>query len=130
MLDIVRPRQPKTRRCTWPACPTKEAAKCFIKNCVYEITCSQCGRRYVGSIVRSLRERIKEHTESGRGSTIREHLLEGGEGTARVIVRVLTREENEGNSRLITRDTETIIIKKRQHELNTRTDSDMVDLTF
>ena len=126
ILDMVRPRQPEIRRCTWTACPTKEAAKCFIKNCVYEVTCSPCGRRYVGSTTRPLHERIREHAVTGRGSTVHEHFVLCGEGAAQVRVRILAQEKDEVNTRL----REAIIIKRLRPELNTRTESDLVDLVF
>ena len=93
---------------------------------VYEITCSPCGGRYIGSTTRPLHERIKEHTATGRGSAIHGHLLGCGEGTAQVQVRVLTREKDEVNTRL----GEAIAIKRLRPELNTRADSDLVDLVF
>ena len=126
ILDQVRPRQPDIRKCSWTACPTKEAAKCFTKNCVYEVTCSPCGRRYIGSTTRPLHERIREHTMTGRGSTVHQHLISCGEGEARVRVRILAKEKDEVNTRL----REAIIIKKLRPELNTRAESDLVNLIF
>ena len=126
ILDIVRPRKPDMRRCTWEACPTKQEDKCFVRNCVYEITCTPCGRRYVGSTTRPLHERIREHTSSGRGSTVHGHLVTCGGGTARVRVRIVTKEKDEVNTRL----REAIVIRKTQPELNTREESDLVDLVF
>ena len=126
ILDVVRPRQPEIRRCPWTTCPTKERANCFARNVVYEITCSPCGHRYVGSTTRPLHERVREHTVTGRGSAIHEHLLTCGEGAARVQVRILAKEKDEVNTRL----REAIAIKRLRPELNTRADSDLVDLVF
>ena len=126
ILDTVRPRQPEVRQCRWTACPTKEQRRCFVRNCVYLITCSHCDQRYVGSTTRSLHERIREHTVTGRGSTIFNHLTTCGGGTAQPQVRILAREKDEVNTRL----REAILIKKLRPELNTRTDSDLVDLIF
>ena len=90
LLDIVRPREPESRRCTWPTCPTRQKALCYRKNnCVYDIKCSPCGCHYIGSTTRPLHERIREHTTKGRGSTIHEHLIRCGGGTAQVEVRIL-----------------------------------------
>ena len=126
ILDIVRPRQAEVRRCTWADCPTKETARCFIKNCVYQITCSPCGRRYIGSTTRPLHERIREHTATGRGSTVHQHFINCGDGEARVQVRILAKEKDEVNTRL----REVIAIKRLRPELNIRTESDLVDLVF
>jgi hypothetical protein len=126
ILDIVRPKQPEVRRCKWDPCPTKEAGKCFIKDCVYEITCLPCGRRYVGSTTRALHERIREHTSSGRGSTIHDHLILCGSGIAQVRVKVVAREKDEVNARI----REAIVIKKTQPDLNTQEDNDLIDLVF
>ena len=124
VFDVVRPRQREIRRCNWPTCPTK--GKCFVTNCVYEVTCSPCGRRYIGSTTRPLHERIREHTTTGRGSTVHSHLLDCGEGEARVLVRILAKEKDAINARL----REAIAIKKRSPELNVRRDSDLADLVF
>jgi len=126
VLDVVRPRQTGARRCPWETCTTKEAGKCFIKNCVYELTCTPCGRRYVGSTTRPVHERIREHTTTGRGSTIHSHLLACGGGTAKTRVRIVAREKDEVNTRL----REVIVIKKLQPELNTQEESDLIDLVF
>ena len=39
-FDVLRPRQQETRWCSLTSCPTINIATCFVKNCVYEITCS------------------------------------------------------------------------------------------
>ena len=124
ILDVVRPRQPEVRKCKWDSCPTKEASTCFVRNCVYEITCQPCGRRYVGSTIRPLHERIHEHTTSGRGSTINDHLTTCGGGTARVQVKIVARERDEVNTRI----REAIVIKRNRPDLNTQEDSELVDL--
>ena len=126
ILDVVRPKQPEIRKCKWTTCPTKEAAKCFVQNCVYQITCSPCGRRYVGSTTRPLHERIREHTTQGRGSTIHEHLVSCGGGAARVEVKIVAKEKDEVNTRL----REAITIKKLRPELNTQEESDLVNSVF
>ena len=122
ILDIVRPRQPEIRRCTWDACPTTSSSQCFVKNCVYQITCVPCGQRYVGSTTRPLHDRIREHTSQGRGSTIHGHLLDCGEGTAQVEVRILAREKDAVNTRL----REAILIRKLAPQLNLREESDFL----
>ena len=91
-----------------------------------EVTCSPCGRRYVGSTTRPLHERVKEHTTQGRGSTIHEHLVSCAEGTLQVQVRILVKEKDEMNTRL----REAVIIKKLRPELNTREESELVKLAF
>ena len=126
ILDAVRPRQQEPRRCIWPTCPTRETARCFTKNCVYDLTCVPCGRHYIGSTTRPLHDRIREHAATGRGSTIHGHLLQCGRGVAKVKVNVLATEKDEVNTRL----SEAILIKKRQPELNTQADSDLVSLVF
>ena len=126
ILDTVRPKRQELRQCSWPACPTSNEALCFVKNCVYEITCTPCGCSYVGSTTRPLHERIREHTVIGRGSTVHQHFLRCGQGNAQVHVAILAREKDEVNTRL----REAIIIKKRQPQLNTRIDSDLAALVF
>jgi hypothetical protein len=126
ILDMVRPRQADIRRCTWADCPTRDAGTCFTKNCVYEVTCLPCRRTYVGSTTRPLHERIREHAAHGRGSTIHDHLVSCGDGTAQVHVRILAREKDEVNTRL----REAILIKKQRPDLNTQEDSEAVNIVF
>lgn len=124
ILDIVRPRQPEIRRCIWDTCPTQSTSQCFVKNCVYQVTCTPCGQRYIGSTTRPLHERIREHTTQGRGSTIHGHLTDCGGGTAQVEVRILAREKDAVNTRL----REALLIKKLRPQLNTREECDLIDL--
>ena len=126
ILDVVRPRQPEVRRCAWDNCPSRATRKCFVRNCVYQLICTPCGRRYVGSTTRAVHERIREHTTSGRGSTVHSHLMACGGGAPKVNVRIIAREKDEVNTRL----REAIVIKKTQPELNVREDGDLVDLIF
>ena len=126
ILDVVRPRQPEIRQCSWPDCPTKEAATCFVRNCVYELKCSPCDGRYIGSTTRALHERVREHTRTGRGSTIHAHLVRCGRGEAKVRVKILAREKDCVNTRL----REAILIKKFQPCLNSREESDLTGLLF
>lgn len=63
---------------------------------------------------------------TGRGSTVHQHFIGCGEGEARVRVRILAKEKDEVNTRL----REAIIIKKLRPELNTREESDLVNLIF
>jgi hypothetical protein len=58
LTDVLRPRQREPRRCIWPTCPTRgTTTSCFARNCVYEVTCTPCGRQYIGSTTRPLHER-------------------------------------------------------------------------
>ena len=41
---------------------------CYTKNCVYKITCQSCKESYIGSTIRTLHCRIKEHLTSDRSS--------------------------------------------------------------
>ena len=126
LLDVVRPRKQEIRQCTWTPCPTREAASCFVRNCVYQITCSPCGQRYIVSTTRPLHERVREHVETGRGSAIHEHLVACGGGAAKIQVRILAREKDEVGTRL----REAITIKRLRPELNTRYESDLIDFVF
>ena len=58
--------------------PTRETTTCFIKAYVYAIVCSPCRCRYMGSTTTPIHE-SEEHIVTGRGSTIHEHLVNGGE---------------------------------------------------
>ena len=90
-------------------------------NCVYEVTCSPCGRHYNKSTTWPPQER----TETGCGSAIHEHITCGG-GFASVRIRILTREKDEVDTRL----REAISVKRLRPELNTRSESDLVDFVF
>ena len=126
LLDVVRPRQREILRCARASCPTADTSTCFLRNVVYRITCTPCGRYYIGSTTRHLHDRIREHTETGRGSTVHDHLTACGGGAARIQVQVLAREKDEVNTRL----REAILIKSRRPELNVQTESDFVGFVF
>lgn len=126
LLDVLRPRQPEVRRCPWPTCPTRETATCFTKNCVYQIKCVPCRRRYIGSTTRALHERVREHTIPGRSSLIFEHLRTCGNGSPQVEVSILTKEKDAINTRLA----EAMKIRALKPELNSREEQGLEGLIF
>ena len=125
LLDVVRPRQPEVRQCPWPTCPTRETRECFVTNCVYQVTCVPCGRRYVGSTTRALHERIREHVV-GRSSLIYDHLSDCGGGQPRVRVSILNKEKDAINTRLA----EALKIRVLRPELNSREEQGLEKLLY
>ena len=47
--------------CNKSECATSSVNLCFAKNVVYRITCTQCKQCYIGSTIRNLHDRTKEH---------------------------------------------------------------------
>lgn len=49
-------------------CIMKDSGFCFVKKCVYKITCDSCSSFYIGSTLRALHSRVKEHMEQTTSS--------------------------------------------------------------
>ena len=49
-------------------CPLAHTGNCFKRNCIYQILCTKCNDFYIGSTIRHLHDRIKEHFENSNSS--------------------------------------------------------------
>jgi len=56
------------KNCTLPNCPISTSDLCLTTNCVYSLECEECSATYIGSTIRPLHVRIREHYTSARSS--------------------------------------------------------------
>ena len=61
LRQVLRKKEDKQPNCSRLNCKTSLQKICFRKNVVYKIICNRCRNRYIGSIIRHLHDRIKEH---------------------------------------------------------------------
>ena len=67
LLQLAQPKMEPTK-CKSKTCPIKYT-DCTRTHVVYEITCELCGECYVGSTVRALHDRAREHIASAKNQT-------------------------------------------------------------
>ena len=70
LRQLLSPRREQAP-CIKPECRTKERNLCYKKDVGYKITCSGHSNFYIGSTIRRLRERIREHTTQSTSSIYR-----------------------------------------------------------
>ena len=58
----------KKHTCALPNCPMSTSGLCLTTNCVYSLKCEKCCAIYVGSTIRPLHIRIREHYNTARSS--------------------------------------------------------------
>ena len=56
------------RNCTLPNYPVAPSDSCLTSNCVYSLECGKCSATYIGSTIRPLHIRIREHYNSTQSS--------------------------------------------------------------
>jgi hypothetical protein len=59
--------KPPTEDCRMKTCKLKND-QCLVKNCVYQLTCTNCQEIYIGSTTRAFHTRFKEHLTSDNSS--------------------------------------------------------------
>jgi len=95
---------------------------CFRKNIVYKITCNNCDKKYVGSTIRPLHDRIHEHFNSDN-SSVKKHFRQCDSSPNTMTVEVLEQEKRKGNLRI----REAYYINKLKPELNSK-EENCIDL--
>ena len=63
----------KERTCTRANCPISGTKLCLVRNAVYQITCSNCNQHYIGSTIRFIHDRVREHLNNDN-SSVKKHL--------------------------------------------------------
>ena len=99
-------------RCILPGCQVKNKSICSIKHCVYEIRCS-CGNNYIGSTIRSLHIRYKEHLNDTNSPIFRHIEMNDKHKTD---IHILTKEKNTNKLRI----KEAYLIRQIKPTLNTQ----------
>ena len=63
----------KSTKCELVVCPINSSGLCFTRNCVYQLTCRKCSESYIGSTIRHLHTRVREHFKSEKSSVFNHH---------------------------------------------------------
>ena len=63
----------KERTCTRANCPISGTKLCLLRNAVYQITCNNCNQHYIGSTIRFIHDRVREHLNNDN-SSVKKHL--------------------------------------------------------
>ena len=108
---------PKSRAppsCSLNGCPISDPKLCFRKSVVYQVQCSGCNSIYIGSTIRQLHLRIKEHLTSDL-SSVKRH-LSNCIATTGISVSILSHDNDEKNLRL----REAILIMDHKPLLNAK----------
>ena len=93
-------------------CTLRNSDMCLRKNIIYKITCNTCKYIYVGSTIRHLHTRIKEHLTS-KASSVYKHLRSCNNNN-HISVKILASDKDECNIRL----REAIHIRKLKPKIN------------
>jgi len=64
-------RRKTTESCNIRNCYVNNPKLCNVKMCVYELQCTQCSNSYIGSTIRQLHSRVKEHLQQESSSVFR-----------------------------------------------------------
>ena len=110
-------------KCTLKNCTIASTKLCFKKCVVYKITCSKCHSIYIGSTIRHLHDRIKEHTTSSK-SSIYKHINTCQCTKETLLISIIDNERDPLNLRLL----EAFYIKKNKPTINSREESSELDL--
>ena len=112
--------------CKLSNCPIDKPSKCFQRCVVYEITCGKCRSTYIGSTIRYLHERTKEHVNNSK-SSVSHHLGICTSNRNNIEVRIITKDRDPVNLRLL----EALYIKARKPSINSREEcKELNDLLF
>ena len=113
LRSVLRSRHNTDNNCRMSACPIRNNKICFQTNVVYQVTCSKCQNFYIGSTIRPLHVRIKEHVTRD-SSSIFKHLTKCD--TKEITTTILARERDNANIRLM----EAQLINKYAPRINTK----------
>jgi hypothetical protein len=107
ILTNSKPHEP----CNLRECPLNDPSLCTRKGVVYSILCRTCSSVYIGSTIRPLHQRVKEHIR-GVQSAVHQHLLDCSNGN--IMVEVLAHDTDPKNLRI----KEAILISERNPSIN------------
>lgn len=119
--QTLKKKSPET--CHLTNCPIKDNKLCSIKNCVYEAKCTNCNDTYIGSSIRPLHIRAREHNNNKQSSIYKHKETCKNEFTYKLLSKT--------NDITKLRYTEAIHIKKKQPKINSREESqELMHLIF
>ena len=112
------------KSCHLNNCPVKDAHKCLKRNIVYKIQYTKCHKFYIGSTIRHLHIRVREHLTQST-SSVYKHLLSCQSELQKhsVYTTILGHHHENINLRFL----EHILIKQYRPNLNLQTDFHFLD---
>jgi hypothetical protein len=113
LRQLLSPQFTNSKACTLASCPIMNSKLCFQKNVIYQIQCSICNQVYVGSTIRELHIRAREHLQRPN-SAVFKHLSHCN--TQTIKAKILSRDTDPKNLRL----REAIIIRDMNPSINIR----------
>ena len=105
----------KSKTCTIKNCPLRSSGLCFRKMVIYYISCDMCGANYVGSTIRFLHVRIREHLTVRSSPVFRHSILCPGQFKTSVL--------RSAKDPVDLRFSEALEIRSRCPSLNTQEDT-------
>ena len=108
-----------TQLCSLANCKMRNKELCNRKNIIYKIHCNKCDQFYIGSTVRPLHARFKEHTTSPSSSVFK-HIQTCKVQHSDINIDILAHDHYNTNLRL----REAFIINKYKPTINSRTELD------
>ena len=120
-------RNNKERTCTRANCSISGTKLCLLRNAVYQITCNNCNQHYIGSTIRFIHDRVKEHLNNDN-SSVKKHLSQCQNKVYKGIeIKSIVLENDPANLRLL----EAFYIRKYKPTMNSREEcSEFADLLF
>ena len=117
----------KERTCTRANCPISGTKLCLVRNAVYQITCNNCNQHYIGSTIRFIHDRVREHLNNDN-SSVKKHLSQCQNKVYKGIeIKSIVLENDPANLRLL----EAFYIRKYKPTMNSREEcSEFADLLF
>jgi hypothetical protein len=117
LRSVLKLKETPLRNCELKDCPVKNINLCFQKNVIYKLTCPICHKTYIGSTIRPLHIRVKEHL-TRHISSVFTHLKQCSSNI--IHTEIITHERDQNNIRL----REALLIKKYQPEMNSHEESE------
>ena len=109
--------------CNLLNCPVRDPKLCCQRNVVYELKCNKCSSKYIGSTIRDLHTRIKEHFNNNWSSVFRHKQNCKSDFS----ISIINRDHDRANLRL----REGVMIRKLSPAINSRAESEeMSDFLF
>ena len=111
LRNALQKRPPTTEVCRMNDCQLKSEL-CFIKNCVYKLSCNNCQDAYIGSTIRPFHARFREHLTRAVSSVFQHRSSCHGDFTPSII--------SKENDPVKLRFKEALLIQKYNPTINSR----------
>ena len=110
--------------CTLNNCPVGDPRKCYRHHVVYQLNCNVCHQIYIGSTIRSLHTRVREHFTHNT-SSVYKHLssCQHNQPHFMMSTTIIGHHKDDINLRFL----EHILIKQHSPTLNSQTDFNFLD---